>query len=314
MTTLDDASEIIWNDCMGLQKGENTLVLCDKPLRSIGYTLFEKAVQLGFEAFLMEIKPLTIHGEEPPSTVAETMKLADVVVIPTSTSLSHTDARRKANAAGARVATLPGITEDIMGRAIAVDYKHVKERSIKIADMLTAADAARITTEKGTDVTIPLKGREGKPDFGIYHETGDFGNLPAGEAYIAPLEGVSEGTLVVDGAIAGVGKLDDLVTIIIRDGMAHTIENCPQLQKMLDEHGDNARNVAELGVGTNEKATVIGNILEDEKAIGTVHVAFGNNVSFGGTVDVPVHLDCIIQEPTLEIDDTIILDKGTLLL
>lgn len=312
MTNLDNASEIIWKDCMGLQKGENTLVLCDKPLRSIGYTLFEKAVELGFEAFLMEIKPLTIHGEEPPSTVAETMKKADVVVIPTSTSLSHTDARRKANEAGARVATLPGITEDIMKRAIAVDYNQMKERSTKIADMLTDADAAYITTEKGTDVTISLKKREGKPDFGIYHETGDFGNLPAGEAYIAPQEGESEGTLVVDGAIAGVGKLNDLVTITIKDGMAKKIENCSQLQKMLDEHGEKARNVAELGIGTNEKATIIGNILEDEKAIGTVHVAFGNNVSFGGTVDVPVHLDCIISDPTLKIDDEIVLNKGKL--
>ena len=310
MNQLDEASEIIWTDCMNLQGGEYALVVCDRPLRTIGYSLFEKAVELKADAFLLEMVPLTVHGEEPKPVVIETMKTADVVVIPTSTSLTHTNARRAANAQGARVATMPAITEDIMQRAIPVDYEKLKERSVTVAELLNAADAARITTGKGTDLVLPLKGRKAEPDIGIYHERGDFGNLPAGEAYIAPLEGVSEGVMVVDGAIAGIGKLDELVTITVRNGMAERIENCPQLEKALDEHGALARSIAELGVGTNEKAQVIGNVLEDEKVMGTVHVAMGNNKSFGGTVDVPVHLDCIILEPTLEIDDEIIIEKG----
>jgi leucyl aminopeptidase (aminopeptidase T) len=314
MNQLTEASETVWTECMGLEKEELALVLCDKPLRSIGYTLFEKAAELGSEAVFLEMIPLTVHGEEPPPLVADAMKSADVVVIPASTSLSHTEARRQANAHGARVATMPGITEDIMKRAVPADYQKIEERSVKIADLLSAAAAARITTEKGTDLTLPLKGRMAKPDIGIYHEKGDFGNLPAGEAYIAPLEEMSEGTLVVDGAIAGIGKLDKLVTITIRNGKAETIENCPQLEEILDAHGELARFVAELGVGTNDKARVVGNILEDEKVMGTVHVAVGNNVSFGGIVNVPVHLDCIILSPTLEIDDETVIDNGKLLI
>ena len=314
MNSLDKASEIVWTECMDLKKGENTLVLCDKPLRNIGYTLFEKAVELEAQAFLMEMVPLSTHGEEPPSMVTEAMKAADIVVIPTSTSLSHTQARKEANANGARIATLPSITEDIINRAINVDYQAIRKRSETIADMMTAADTARITTGKGTDITLVLKGREGEPDCGIYHNPGDFGNLPAGEAYIAPLEGESEGTLVVDGAIAGIGRLEKLVTITVEEGMAQTIENCPELEEKLDEHGRMARNIAELGVGTNDKATVIGNILEDEKVMGTVHVAMGNNALFGGNVNVPVHLDCIILNPTLTIGDELIIDKGTLLI
>ncbi|MBU7023578.1 MAG: aminopeptidase [Theionarchaea archaeon] len=310
MTQLDEASEIVWTECMNLKKGENALILCDEPLRAVGYSLFEKAVELEGNAFFLEMMPLTIHGEEPASLVAEAMKSVDVLVVPASTSLSHTEARRQASAKGVRIATMPGITEDIMRRAISADYEKIKERSLKIADILSSADAAVITTEKGTDLTLPLKGRKALPDYGIYHDVGDFGNLPAGEAYVAPLEGVSEGVLVVDGAIAGIGKLDAPVTITIRNGLAEKIENCPQLKEALSKHGELGRSVAELGVGTNDQARVVGNVLEDEKAMNTVHVAFGNNLSFGGTVNVPVHLDCIIMDPTLAVDDEIVLENG----
>jgi len=165
-------------------------------------------------------------------------------------------------------------------------------------------------SEKGTDILLSLKGRKADPDFGIIHNKGEFGNLPAGEAYIAPLEGKSDGVIVADGAIAGIGKLEDVVTITVKDGIASSIENCAELETALDAHGPLARSVAELGVGTNKKATVTGNILEDEKAMGTVHIAMGNNLLFGGTVDVPVHLDCIILHPTLILDDTVIIEKG----
>lgn len=314
MNQLDRASEIVWTDCMGVKEGEKVLVVCDSPLRTVGYILFEKAVELGFEAFLLEMIPLKMHGEEPPPVVAEVMKSCEVVVIPTSTSLSHTKARKEANAHGTRIATLPTITEDIMKRSIPVDYEKIKERSETVASLLSSADFAYITTERGTDLTIPLVGRKAEPDFGIYHEKGDFGNLPAGEAYIAPLEGESEGVLVVDGAISSIGKLDDLVTIKVKDGMAERIENCLELEKKLDAHGAQARSIAELGVGTNDKAKVTGKVLEDEKVMGTVHVAFGNNAAFGGTINVPVHLDCILLNPTLAVDDETIIKKGELLI
>lgn len=312
MTELKKAAEIVWTECMGVKEDETVLVVYDEPLKNIGKTLHEKALALHFQSQLLEMESLTVHGEEPPSYVAEAMKENDVVVIPTSTSLSHTKARKEASANGVRIATLPGITEDILKRAITVDYQAIKRRSEIVASVLTDADTAIITTEKETNLKISLKGRKALADFGIYHDKGDFGNLPAGEAYIAPLEGESEGKLVVDGAIAGIGKLKDEVTITVDKGLAVTIENCPELVTMLDAHGEKAKNIAELGVGTNDKARVIGNVLEDEKAMGTVHVALGNNVFFGGNVDVPVHLDCIIVNPTLVVNGNLIIEKGKL--
>ena len=125
---------------------------------------------------------------------------------------------------------------------------------------------------------------------------GAFGNIPCGEAFIAPLEGTAEGTLVVDGSIAAIGRLAEPVELTVRGG--HLTEATgaegAQLLELLTEHGADGTNVAELGIGTNESAILTGNILEDEKILGTAHVAFGASAAIGGTVQVPVHLDCVV--------------------
>ena len=141
-------------------------------------------------------------------------------------------------------------------------------------------------------------------DAGELTEPGAFGNLPCGEGFIAPVEGTGEGTLVVDGSIAGVGQLG-------RAGQPDRPRRPPNrgdrhgrrsLLELLTAHGPDGTNVAELGIGTNEEAILTGNILEDEKILGTAHVAFGASAAIGGTVQVPVHLDCVVLEPTVEID------------
>ena len=86
-----------------------------------------------------------------------------------------------------------------------------------------------------------------------------------------------------------------------------------ELLELLTAHGADGTNVAELGVGTNEEAILTGNILEDEKILGTAHVAFGASAAIGGTVQVPVHLDCVVLEPTLEVDGRPLVRDGELL-
>jgi leucyl aminopeptidase (aminopeptidase T) len=71
-----------------------------------------------------------------------------------------------------------------------------------------------------------------------------------------------------------------------------------------------ARNVAEFGIGTNDRAMLTGVILEDEKVMGTIHIAFGDNKSMGGTVRVASHLDGLITRPTVWFDDRTIMDDG----
>jgi leucyl aminopeptidase (aminopeptidase T) len=315
---LFDAALIAVKDCLKVQENETVLVVTDTVLREIGNALVEASRSLGAETMLMEMTPRERNGEEPPEAISEAMKNVDVVVAPADKSLTHTAARREACAAGTRVATMPGITMDTMVRCLAADYYAIADRTVKVTEMLTDAKAARVTTASGTDITLPLDGIKAIASTGLFHTPGSFGNLPSGEAYMMPKEGGSEGVFIVDGSMAGIGDLEGKKPIAIRVEKGHAVEisggpEAELLREKLDPLGKPAFNVAELGVGTNDAAKIIGNILEDEKVMGTVHIALGNNMSMGGTVDVAIHLDGIIKSPTLELDGTAIMENGKLL-
>lgn len=298
--------------CLGVKPAEVVLVVCDDRTLDLGQAFYSAARGLGAEALLMVKGEGTRDGEEPPAAVARAMAEAHVVVMPTTYSLSHTSARRAACARGARIASMPGITADVMARALQADYHVVARRSQVLAERLTRARTARLVSKAGTDLTVSLEGREGHADTGLYLLPGSFGNLPAGEAYIAPLEGTARGVVVIDGSLLG-ERVDEPVRVWVEDGHVVRVEGgrvAAELRRLLDEVGGEAGNLAELGIGTNDVATITGNVLEDEKVLGTVHVAFGDNASMGGRVEVPLHLDGVITSPTLILDGEVVLQEG----
>jgi leucyl aminopeptidase (aminopeptidase T) len=300
-----------------VKKGETVLVITDEPLRKIGRLLWEACRQTGAETLFVEMLPRKTSGEEPPRSLADCMKKADVLIIPTSKSLSHTKARRDACRAGARCATLPGITADTMRRTLNADYKKIARLSVRLAKILTRGSTAHVTTAAGTDVRMSLKGRKGHPDTGLVHKPGDFSNLPAGEAYLAPVEGTARGTIVIDGCIGETGVLRKPITMQVEDGYVTRISGGAQvkiLRRSIRGLGKKARNIAELGIGANHKARVVGSSLEDEKVLGTVHIAMGDNASMGGKISVASHLDAILLKPTLTIDDRVIMKNGRLVI
>jgi len=318
MDQLKKAGEIALRDCMAVKKGERVLIITDEPARKIGYALWEGAKEMGAEAIFTEIITPRSNGEEPPEPIAELMKLVDVILIPTSKSLSHTDSRREASKAGVRIATLPGITEDMMTRTLNADYKEIAKKSDILAEIISKASNIRITSEKGTDINLAVEGRYGHSDTGLNHNPGDFSNLPAGEAYVAPMEGKSEGVIVFDGSMAGVGILkDEVINVKVEEGYATEITGgagAEKLYSIMEPFGKLAFNLAELGIGTHDKALITGEVLEDEKVIGTVHIAFGDNKSMGGIIRVASHLDGVIIEPTVIVDGETIMDKGKFLI
>jgi aminopeptidase len=310
------ASAIAIRDCMGAQTGERILIVTDEPLRTIAYALRQAARELGHDPVLVEMFPRKTNGEEPAPLVAEMMASADVVLCPTSKSLTHTDARRSASAAGARVGTLPGVTEDIMVRCMNADYQRIADRTHRLCAMLEQTSVVRVTAPSGTDVRMPVKGRKAHASSGLFRERGQWGNLPTGEAYLAPVEGQSDGVIVVDGSMAGVGVTRQPIRILVENGYATEITGGAEAEALitlLAPHGRDARNVAEFGIGTNDRAQLTGVILEDEKVMGTIHVAFGDNKSMGGSVGVPSHLDGLIKQPTVWFDDRKIMEHGLLL-
>ncbi len=292
-------------NCMDVKKGENVTIVVDAPLKKIGKFFLEAAKEMETEVVLVEFLPRNNNGEEPPVSVADAMKNSDVLLIITSKSLSHTKARHEATKNGARTASMPLVTEEMLLRTLAIDYTKVKETCDKYAEILNNGSEVRITSPADTDLTFSIENREGQSDGGIFHERAIFGNLPAGEAFIAPVEGTANGKLVIDGSMAGVGLVDEPIIIKVEDGLAVNIsggESAKKLEKIVDKYGQKARNIAELGIGLNPAAKLTGFILEDEKILGSCHIALGDNSTFGGKVSVDSHLDGVILNPTLMVD------------
>lgn len=310
---LDQAVATVVRDCLGVKPGEEVLVVCNPATRELGEALRSEVGAVGAEAVLAVIAERDSHAGEPPATVAAAMIEADVLLAPTVQSLSHTAARKRATESGTRTATLPGATVEMLSRVMSDDMERLRHRGHRVAEMLDRGTEARITCDHGGDLRLGLQGRVAIPDAGELTEAGAFGNLPCGEGFISPA--TAEGILVVDGSIAGVGLVSEPVQLTIRDGhlVDATGEEGAKLMELLTAHGPDGTNVAELGIGTNEKAILTGNILEDEKIIGTAHVAFGASAAIGGAVQVPVHLDVVSLRPEVTIDETPLVLEGRLL-
>ena len=301
---LREAAETAVHQCMALGAEESCAVVTDDERLPIGDTLYEVASDVTDDAVLLRYPPGEQHGTEPPAPVAAAMADADVVLAPTTKSLSHTRARKRACDAGARAATLPGITEEVMIAGLDADYTAIARGCREVLEQVTGADEIRVTTPAGTDLTVEPGDREWLTDTGMVHDPGDFSNLPAGETFVSPE--TANGTYVVDGTMMPHGLVEEPLRFEVEDGyVTHISDDAvrEQVDAGREEVGDAAANLAELGIGTNVGVTeLVGSVLLDEKAAGTVHVAIGDDASIGGDTEAPLHLDGIIREPTVYAD------------
>lgn len=308
------AVETVVRRCLAVREGEDVLVIADTETVELGTAMREGAERVGADAVLAVMTPRATSGTEPPRTIADALAACNAYIAPTSQSLSHTRARKRASDLGARGATLPGVTAEMLARLMGVDFDALGARCRAVADLLTAADEAHITCPRGSDLRIDLRGRTGISDDGLLTEPGAFGNLPCGEGFIAPLSG--EGRMVAS-SIASIGLVDPEPAVLTLEGghlTAATRSEGERLLEILRAAGPQGTNIAELGVGTNDAAGLTGNVLEDEKILGTVHVAFGASAGIGGTVSVPIHLDCVVLDASLMIGGTPVLDQGRFVL
>lgn len=309
-----DVARRLLADNMGLKNGESLLVVYDETTLNIGESLFEAGCELGAKVVAARMPKLAKNGEEPFSVVAEAMASSDVVIAATGTSLTHTQAKKNACKAGARVATMPKITEDMFFNGpITADYNKVEELTLRVNKVLDATSVAELHSG-GCILEMSVNGREAHASTGVYRNRGEAGNLPSGESYIAPVEGSANGEVVIDGSFAGLGVLAAPLKLTFKDGMMIKSEgpDAARLEEMLGDPktAPHARNLAELGIGTNDKARVTGVILEDEKIYGTVHIALGSSDTFGGTVAAGIHVDGIITRPELFLDGNCIVKDG----
>lgn len=280
----------IWNKAFGMEA-------CNKiAQKGLMEPLITKKIM---EEDIKEVeKIIEVHKEEA----------VNAVIALSHYSTSHTRFRKMLTTiCGARYASMPLFDKHMLTGSMYVDWEKMAERTAEIAEKVNECEGIEINTPNGSSIWFSRKGREAKEDTGILTEPGSFSNLPAGEVYLAPMEGIAEGRLVLEWAPTR--KLHTPVTVYIEKGEAVKIEGkepfVKYLEKKFAEDRKN-RNIAELGIGTNDKAERPDNILESEKILGTIHIAFGDNSSFGGKVITPFHQDFVFFEPTL----TLICEKG----
>lgn len=310
------ASRSIVEQCLDVQPDEEVLVLTDPKTFGVGKSIATAANGAGADAVTSVMPLLESHGNEPLATVADAMATADVAFTCTTHAITHTRARLRAAEEGTRIGVLRGVTEEMMvDGAMTVDFEALRRRTETMAQLITDAEKAVVTSDQGMDVEFSIEGCQSFSLDGYFHDEYGFATLPPGEAPTHPAEGTANGTIVIDAAMDNLGQLNEPIELMLKDGFVVNVEGGSQaaeLEKIFDGADENARNLAEFAIGTNPKAKLIGNTAEDKKREGTIHFAVGDNESLGGTLKSDIHLDGVIKSPTVKLDGTTVVDDGTL--
>ncbi len=301
---------------MHLQPGERVCVVTDTERLPLAQVFLDVAAALDTDPVLVLMAPRAQHGREVPEVVATAMEGAQAVFQVVTHAMTHTDATQRAMQAGARIMVLRGVTEDLMLHgAINADYPQIAATCARIAERMQAARDVRIRTPQGTDLRLSLEGRSPHILDGLVKGPGTFAAMPDGETAISPLEGSTQGTLVVEHTMDGLGLLDEPIRMQVVDGRVVSIQggrSAEQLERLVAASDDGARNIAEFAIGTNPRARLIGNMAEDKKLLGSVHIAIGDNHVLGGSVRSSIHLDGMLLNPTVEFDGELVIDAGRL--
>ncbi len=305
--------DTILKKVLDLKPSESFLIITDEPKKELAMQVYEYAKKITPSARIKVIEELERDGQEPEPEVAELKLNHDVQFYLTSKSLSHTNARRNATKKGHRIISAPGLTYDMMKRCVDIEYDELIKFHDKLRPIIANSKEIHITTKAGTNIRTAVHDTQGQSNNLLKNRAGAFGNLPTGEVDSGIVREKTNGTIVFDGSFPGLGILKNPVKVDVVNGAGKIIldnEEANKMNKMLSSVGEKAFRFAELGIGTNPKAILTGNILEDEKVKGTVHFAFGNNLSYNGSNDVPIHLDGVLRNPTLKVDGKIIMKEG----
>ncbi|MCJ7478721.1 MAG: aminopeptidase [Candidatus Nanohaloarchaeota archaeon QJJ-7] len=310
--SLRQGAETVVDQCLAVEEGEEVVVMNDGNDLNLVEALLEVVESRAGSYGYFEFEEPERHGEEPPERVSDALLESDAFIAPTQKSISHTEARRNATGEGVRGATMPGITREIWTGSLSADYEEIAGLCLRVYERLEGAEEARIETPSGTDLELEIVEDYFLQDTGMLQEPGDFGNLPAGEVFGAPVN--ASGVLVID----HFPHAPDGTRVEIEDNMAVSVEHPGNEESELAEAFEDvegARNLAEFGIGANPEAELIGNTLQDEKVLGTVHFAFGDNSSMvpegdERRVGAEVHWDSVCEDPTVSVDGEFLLDEG----
>jgi leucyl aminopeptidase (aminopeptidase T) len=339
------SAHIVVKDVLAVKKGEQFLIITNPggDVEEVSMALYRAALEEGAEATLV-IQPEKSQLEFANRAALSALEAQPEILASISANKMGKDSKasaipytakngRKINhifdyqideAKTLRAIWTPGITLDMFRRTAGIDYSLLQRRCAAIIDAMTGADSIRVTSPGGTDIKVPVRGRKPLSDDGDFTKPGTGGNIPAGEVFISPLPGKSEGVIVFDGSISlneGDMIVDEPVRVVYKNGFiteitggreaellrasieagekkAYEFEAEGKLEKGAGaSYAKNARGLGELGIGLNPKAEIRGNMLEDEKAFHTCHFAIGSN--YDNDAEAMIHLDCLVKNPTI---------------
>jgi 2,5-dihydroxypyridine 5,6-dioxygenase len=313
MASVKFAVQSVLQDCLGVRRNERVLLVCDEPQKDLSQMFWDDLKVRAPKAQYLQLPRFPAQENEPPAGAAAFMAQFEAILMITERSLFHTNARRRASKQGARILCLAGATIESLTRTMTGRYQAIVEKSRKIADIFTIGHQAVLTSPAGTELSFSIARMRGFCDTGMALEPGQAANVPGGEGCVSPIPDSVNGILTVDGSFPEIGPLSKPVVLAVKAGAIKRLtggREAEKLRQRLRIFGSQAKMIAEVGVGTNPNAVVTGCTLEDEKTLGTAHVAFGNSLSFDGKGAAACHLDGIVLKPTLTIDGKVILEKG----
>ncbi|MBT4651276.1 hypothetical protein HOC13_02020 [Candidatus Woesearchaeota archaeon] len=305
---------IVLNKILSLNSTEHFLLVTDTSKEPLAQPFYDLAKQITPFAEIVIMQPLSMHGQEPPQNIAEKMFHADVLLILTEKSLSHTDATRTAVKNNARGISSPNISEEILNRCVDIDYNQLISFHDWLRPIIANSETIQVTTKQGTNITFSITETHGYSDHLLKNKPGAIGNLPTGEVDSGIKN--ANGKIVIDGSFPFLGLLREPIYLEVKNNQATIIsENNPsnKLKEILQPCAPNSNQLAEFGIGTNPKAILTGKVIEDEKVKGTIHFALGNDLSYGGKNNIPLHLDGVITKPTIIVDGKTIMEEGNFL-
>lgn len=192
----------------------------------------------------------------------------------------------KAKEFGFRGATLHGLNDVILKSGLAVDYQEVSRDAEALRLAMTKSDEIEIDfeLEDGRILTawLGLDGQEAQKSHGLCLGTApDIANLPAGEVYFVPSDARGLFPMKYEDGTLGVLEVEN--RSIVRSSL---IEGS---QATIDRHNERLAadpmtgTLGELGFGT-QILPVSGADIQDEKVLGTCHLATGRDDHLGGDI------------------------------
>ncbi|TFG08706.1 hypothetical protein EU538_06640 [Candidatus Thorarchaeota archaeon] len=301
------------------RQGESILIVCDDVRREIGDAFAKGALDLGLWTRLVVLETGEESRTDVPFHLMEminTKPQPDVFVNLLRGPAEETPFRikiikletRKGNS---RLGHCPGITMDMLTEgALALtreENAEMQEKARTLLALLQNVESVHVTAPSGTDFTISVDGRTWFTDTAINWKTMKWMNLPTGEVLVGPVETSMDGVLVCDLAVGGIGPIDSPIRVEVEQGRVQKVESedtkALQVVKETQATDEMAKHVGEFAIGLNPKARIVEEFLESEKVGNTIHVAFGNNMDYPGTVNnnSATHQDFLVDKPTVRI-------------